>query len=167
MHLLEKENMQPPTRPGYVSETPSTKPLACDSSYRTTTTEALCALHGAPVQRIQEFGSLGQRLSCLGICEPMSIPLVLLRPRRLLLLDGRFEEMVRCFWGGGRELVRFPLLGDKAEIVVDLAYYAGFFPGFALGSLLSGRFVRLPSTFGEHPAAAASGLDEKHVVLVG
>lgn len=92
---------------------------------------------------------------------------MLLRPNSLLLLDGRFEEMVGCFRGFCRELVGFSLLGDEAEVVVDLAYYAGLFPGFAFRGVLGRGFVGLPAAFGEHPAAAPGGLDEEHVVLVG
>jgi hypothetical protein len=92
---------------------------------------------------------------------------VLLRPDSLLLLDGRFKEMVRGLRCRGRELLGFPLLGNEAEVVVDLAYDAGFFPGFALSSILRGRFICLPSTLREDPATALRGLDEENVVLVG
>jgi hypothetical protein len=51
-------------------------------------------MHGTPVQRIEQFRSFRQGLSRLGIAEPISIPLVLLRPLSFLLFDGRFEEMV-------------------------------------------------------------------------
>jgi hypothetical protein len=92
---------------------------------------------------------------------------VLLWPDGLLLLDRRLEELVRGFRGRGRELVGFPLLCDEAEIVVDLAYYASLFPGFAFRGVLGRRFVRFPAALGEDPAAASGGLDEEHVVLVG
>lgn len=103
----------------------------------------------------------------MGIAEPIPIPLVLLRPLSFLLLDSRFEEMVRGLWGLGGELVGSALLRDEAEVVVDLAYYAGFFPGFAFGGILGSRFVRLPAALGEHPSVPLGGLDEEHVVLVG
>ena len=124
-------------------------------------------MHGTPVQRIEQLGSFRQGLSRLGIAEPIPIPLVLLRPLSFLLLDGRFEEMVRGLWGLGGELVGSSLLGDEAEVVVDLAYYASLFPGFAFGGILGSRFVRLPATFWEHPSVSLGGLDEEHVVLVG
>jgi hypothetical protein len=92
---------------------------------------------------------------------------VLLWPDGLLLLDRGLEEMVRGFWSRGRELVGFPLLCDEAEIVVDLAYYASLFPGFAFRGVLGRRFVRFPAALGEDPAAASGGLDEENVVLVG
>lgn len=103
----------------------------------------------------------------MGIAEPIPIPLVLLRPLSFLLLDSRFEEMVRGLWGLGGELVGSALLRDEAEVVVDLAYYAGLFPGFAFGGILGSRFVRLPAALWKHPSVPLGGLDEEHVVLVG
>lgn len=88
-------------------------------------------------------------------------------PLGLLLFDGRFEEMVRGFGRLGGELIGSPPLGDEAEVVVDLDDDAGLFPSFALGSILGGGLVRLPSALGENPAAASGGLDEEHVVFVG
>ena len=89
-----------------------------------------------------------------------------LGPLGFLLLYSRFEEMIRGLWGLGRELVGFSPLWNKAEVVVDFANNAGLFPGLTFGGILSGRFVRLPTAFGEHPAAAAGGLYKEHVVLV-
>jgi hypothetical protein len=123
-------------------------------------------MHGAPVERVQQLRPLRQGLSCLDVTEPMPIPLVLLGPLGFLLLDGRFEEMVRGLWGLRGELIGSPLLRNEAEVVGDLAYYARLFPGLAFGGVLGGRFVRLPSAFREHPAIAFGGLDEEHVVLV-
>lgn len=92
---------------------------------------------------------------------------MLLWPDGFLLLDGRFEEMVRGFRGRGGELVGFSLLSNEAKIVVDLAYYASLFPGFAFGGVLGRCLVRLPAAFWEHPAVSLGGLDEEDVVLVG
>lgn len=90
-----------------------------------------------------------------------------LRPLGFLLLDNGFEEMIRGFRSLSGELVGFSSLRDEAEVIVDFANDAGFFPGFALGGILGGRLIRLPSTFREHPATSPGGLDEKNVVLVG
>ena len=103
----------------------------------------------------------------MGITEPIPIPLVLLGPLSLLLLDGRFEEMVRGLGGLLGELVGSPLLRDEAEVVIDFAYYASLFPGLAFRGVLGRRFVRLPAAFWEHPATALCGLDQEHVVFVG
>jgi hypothetical protein len=92
---------------------------------------------------------------------------VLLWPDSLLLLDRSLEEMVRGFWGRGRELVGFPLFCDEAEVVVDLANNASLFPGFTFRGVLGRGFVRFPAAFGEDPATASGGLDQEHVVLVG
>ena len=103
----------------------------------------------------------------MGIAEPIPIPLVLLGPLSFLLLDGRFEEMVRGLRGLRGELVGSALLRDEAEVVVDLAYYASLFPGFAFGGILGSRFVRLPSAFWERASVPVGGLDQEHVVFVG
>ena len=92
---------------------------------------------------------------------------MLLWPDGFLLLDGGLEEMVRGFRGRGGELVGFSLLSNEAKIVVDLAYYASLFPGFAFRGVLGGGFVGLPAALGENPAAASGGLDEEHIELVG
>jgi hypothetical protein len=92
---------------------------------------------------------------------------VLLWPDSFLFLHGRFEEMVRGFWRSSSELIGFSLFGDEAKIVVDLAYYAGLFPGFAFRGVLGSRFVRFPTSLGKDPAASSGGLDEEHVVLIG
>jgi hypothetical protein len=75
--------------------------------------------------------------------------------------------MIRGFRRRSSELAGFPLFGDEAKIVVDLAYYAGLFPSFAFRSILGSRFVRFPASLGEDPAASSGGLDKEHVVLVG
>lgn len=124
-------------------------------------------MHGTPVQRVEQLGPFRQGLSRLGIAEPISIPLVLLRPLGLLLLNGRLEEVVRGLWGLGGELVGSSLLRDEAKVVVDFAYYASLFPGFAFGGVLGRCLVRLPAAFWEHPAVSLGGLDEEDVVLVG
>lgn len=127
----------------------------------------LCSVHGTSVERVEQLGPVGQGLSRLGIAEPISIPLVLLGPLGLLLLDRGFEEMVRGLGGLRRELVGSPLLRDEAEVVVDFAYYARLFPGLALGGVLGRRLVCFPAALGEDPATALGRLDEEHVVLVG
>jgi hypothetical protein len=139
---------------------------ACDFS-APASTHHLGSMHGAPVERTQQLRPLRQGLSGLGVVEPVPIPLVLLGPLGFLLLDGRFEEMVRGLWGLGGELVLSPCLRDEAKVEGDFAYYAGLFPGFACGGVLGGRFVRLPSALRKDPAVAFGGLDEEHVVLVG
>lgn len=142
--------------------------LACGSSHlRAGHSNRLGTMHCASVQCVEQLGSLCEGLSRLRIAEPMPRPLVHFRPRGFLFLDGGFEEMVRSFWGLGGELVGFSFFGDKTEVVVDFAYYAGLFPGFAFGGILCGGFIRLPSAFGKHPSAPARGLDEQDVVLVG
>lgn len=128
---------------------------------------SLCSVHGTSVQGVEQFWAFGEGLAGLRVAEPIPIPLMLLGPLSLLLLDGGFEEMVRGLWGVRGELVGPALFGDEAEVIVDLAYYAGFFPGLALGSILGGCFVRLPAAFGEDPAVAFGRLDEQDVVLVG
>lgn len=92
---------------------------------------------------------------------------MLLWPDSFLLLNGRFEEMVGGFWSRCCELIGFPFLGNEAKVVVDFAYYACLFPGFAFRGFLRRWFVSLPAPFWKDPAAAAGGLDEEHVKLVG
>jgi hypothetical protein len=90
-----------------------------------------------------------------------------LGPLRFLLLDDGLEEVVRGFRSLCGKLIGFSLLGNKAEVVFDGADDAGLFPRLAFRGVLGGRFVRLPAALGEHPAAAASRLDQKNVVFVG
>lgn len=90
-----------------------------------------------------------------------------LRPLGLLLLHGSFKEVVRGLGGLGGELIGPPPFRNEAEVVVDFDDDAGFFPSFALGSILGCGLVGFPSSFGEHPSTAAGGLDEEHVVFVG
>jgi hypothetical protein len=140
---------------------------ACDCPHLKASRSHLCAMHGTLVERFQQLRPLRQGLSCLSVVEPMPIPLVLLGPLGFLLLDDRFIELVRGLGSLRGELVGSPLLRDEAEVVGDLAYYAGLFPGFAFGGVLGGGFVRLPSAFRKDPAVAFCGLDQEHVVLVG
>ena len=72
---------------------------ACDCAHLRALRRLLGAVHGTSVERIKQFRPFRQGLSRLGVTEPIPIPLVLLRPLRLLLLDGRFEEMVRGLGG--------------------------------------------------------------------
>ena len=127
----------------------------------------LCSVHSTSVEGVEQLWAFGEGLAGLRVAEPIPVALVLLGPLGLLLLDGGLKEVVRGLWGLRRELVGPALLGDEAEVVVDFAYYAGLFPGLALGGVLGGCFVRLPAAFGEDPAIAFGGLDEQDVVFVG
>jgi hypothetical protein len=132
--------------------------IACSS--------VVLTLHGTPVQGIQQLRPIRQRLLRLRIGKPLARALVHLGPLGLLLFNLGLEEVVRGFGRLRGELVWLSALGNEAEVVVDVAYYARLLPGLTFGGVLGRRFVRLPATLWEHPAAAPGGLDEQDVVLV-
>ena len=119
----------------------------------------------APLQGLKQFRPLPQHLLRLRIAHPLPISLVLLWPVVLLLPDAHLIEPIRRA-GSMRvllDLLVAPLLLDCAEIDLDLAFDAGFFPRFAAGCLFLCSFVGLPAAFWEHPAFACRALDQHHL----
>ena len=59
-----------------------------------------------------------------------------------------------------------PLLFDDAEVLLDLAVDASFFPSFALCSSFLRSLIFLPTTLGQNPAFATGALNEKNLTAV-
>lgn len=106
---------------------------------------------------VESFGQLRpvlQQANSLLVAHPPSLALVLLRPLLLDLVDGSLKEVVCGFRCLLSELVGFPFLGDLAQVGVNFADGASFFPGLAAGGFFDG-LIDFPTAFREDPAAAA------------
>lgn len=92
-----------------------------------------------------------------------------LGPSILLLLHPDLIEPIRRARGRGvlADLRLAALLRDLAQVLVDLALDAGLLPGLAARGLLLRLLVRFPAAFGQDPAFAVGGLDEKDLGAVG
>lgn len=163
MHYDKREEKKLAVRNGYVLVRNSWTTLVGTSEGQ----NRRLPLDGTPVEGIEQLRAIGQGLPRLRIRKPLSRTFVHLRPLCLLLLHGGFEEVVGSFGSLRGELVGSPPFGDEAEVVVDVAYYAGFLPSLAFGGGLGVGFVRFPAALGQHPAVTLGGLNKEHVVLVG
>ena len=90
---------------------------------------------------------------------------MLLRPVIGLFLNAdleKLEDSPGCMWS---EFVRGTSVLDFPKVLRDCAFDACLLPGFTTCSFLDG-FVRLPTTLGKDPTAAAGRLDKENLGLV-
>lgn len=128
----------------------------------------MLSLDTTSLQCFQQLRPFPQHLLSLGKAHPLPLPLVHLRPARLLLLDTDLVKLIRRPRSPGvlGDLGFRALFSDGAEVGFDLAFDARFLPGFAAGGVLGGAFVGFPAAFGEDPAFASGGLDEEDEAFV-
>ena len=99
------------------------------------------------------------------IAHPPPLALMLLWPLLLDFRDGGLEKVVGGLRSVCGELLWFPLLRDFAQIAIDFADGAGFFPSLATCGLLDG-LIGLPAAFGEDPTATTNRLDEQNLFAI-
>lgn len=119
-------------------------------------------LDATSLERLKQLRSLLQQLFSLHIAHPHPLPLMLLRPAILLLLDSHLVESVRRAW----RLWILPnlrlgaLLLNRTEVLFNPAFNTGFFPCFATCCFLLRAFVGLPASFRQNPSFAGGALNE-------
>lgn len=108
-----------------------------------------------------------QELKCLCMTVPLPGSLRFLRPFCLLLGDSRFKEMVAGLGGVLRDGACRSCVCDVAQILVNLADYASFFPRLSSSSNCSRGLIQFPTALGQNPAIPAGGLNEKNFSFIG
>jgi hypothetical protein len=116
---------------------------------------ALLTMHGTSLESFKQLGTVFECSFGLAKGHPHPRSLVHFGPLCFLLLDRSLVKVVGSLGCLCRQLIGSALFGNDAQVVVDFANDAGFFPGLPLRGFFH-SLVGFPTALWNYPMAPAT-----------